>query len=354
MPRVLVTGGAGFVGSNVAIALAREAEVVAFDSLRRRGSELNIPRLRAAGAEFVHGDVRDAADLAAAGPFEVLVECSAEPSVMAGAEGDAAFLVQTNLVGAYNCLELARRREAQLIFLSTSRVYPLDALRSLALREGETRLELEDDQPIEGASANGISERLPLAGTRTLYGATKLAAELLIDEYVAAFGLRGVVNRCGVIAGPWQMGRVDQGVVTLWALHHHFGVPLSYIGFGGKQVRDILHIADLVDLLRDQLARPDHWAGLTVNVGGGARCSASLLELTELCRELSGNEIPIENVDETRAGDVPLYISDCGLLYSQTDWRPSKDLRSVLDDTLRWIVNEERIVAPALGFAPKM
>ena len=116
-----------------------------------------------------------------------------------------------------------------------------------------------------------------------------------------------VIDRCGVIAGPWQMGKVDQGVFTHWMLAHHFGNPLSYIGFGGegKQVRDLLHVEDLVDLVERQLLDPAAWDGRTVNVGGGRECSLSLRETTEICRRLTGNEVPIEPVAETRAGDVP-------------------------------------------------
>ena len=103
------------------------------------------------------------------------------------------------------------------------------------------------------------------------------------------------MNRCGVIAGPWQMGKVDQGVFTYWLLAHHFGRPLEYFGFGGagKQVRDLLHVADLVDLLDEQLCEPERWDGVTVNVGGGRECSLSLRETTELCRELTGREVEV-------------------------------------------------------------
>ena len=176
--RVLITGGAGFVGANLAIALAGrhpDWALVALDNLHRRGSELNLPRLEAAGVEFVRGDVRERAAL----------ECSAEPSALVGMTGDTDYPFETNLVGAYNCLELARRDGAQIVFLSTSRVYPYPALNRLALERTETRFELAPAQEIEGVSEAGIAESFPLAGPRTLYGATKLAAELLVTESAA-------------------------------------------------------------------------------------------------------------------------------------------------------------------------
>jgi CDP-paratose 2-epimerase len=351
--KILVTGGAGFVGANVALGLAKrhaDWQVTAFDNLRRRGAELNLPRLKAAGVRFVHGDVREPGDLAAVGEVDALVECSAEPSVLAGFGPDTDYVVRTNLLGGYHCLELARRTSAQLVFLSTSRVYPIEPLNGLAYHEGETRFELEEDQPYPGVSPQGVTERFPLDGARTLYGSTKLAAELLIEEYAAAFGLRAVVDRCGVIAGPWQMGKVDQGVFTHWMLSHYFDLELSYIGYGGggKQVRDLLAVDDLVDLLEEQVVDPERWAGFVGNVGGGREYSLSLLETTELCRELTGKTVKIGSVKETRPGDIPVYLSDCGLLYGHTQWRPRRTSRDILETILAWITKNERAVRAAL------
>jgi CDP-paratose 2-epimerase len=228
-------------------------------------------------------------------------------------------------------------------------VYPVAALNRLKLTEAETRFELAPDQGQPGVSEAGISETFPLDGARTLYGTTKLAGELLAAEYADAFGLRTVIDRCGVIAGPWQMGTVDQGVFTHWVLSHHFGRPLQYIGYGGegKQVRDLLSVADLVELIEDQLQRPEEWMGFNGNVGGGRGCSLSLLEATELCRELTGNVVPIEGTSEARPGDVPFYISDCGRLFDRTDWRPSRAPREILADIHAWVEENE----PALGAA---
>lgn len=351
--RVLITGGGGFVGANLAAGLAQrhpDWDIVALDNLSRRGGELNLPRLREAGVAFLHGDVRELQDLLRVGEVDAMVECSAEPSVLAGLDGSPDYLVKSNLFGAYNCLELVRRSGAQIVFLSTSRVYPVAALSSLERIETETRFELSPSQPVTGASEEGISEDFPLHGARTLYGTTKLAAELLIEEYRAAYGVRATINRCGVIAGPWQMGKVDQGVFTFWMLAHHFQRDLQYIGFGGagKQVRDLLHVEDLTELIDVQLGDPAGWDGTVLNVGGGRDCSLSLRETTALCAEITGNQVIVGSDRTDRPGDVPIYISDCHRLYAREDWRPRRGPREILADIHDWIQGNEAKLLRAL------
>jgi CDP-paratose 2-epimerase len=182
--RVLVTGGAGFVGANLALVLKRdhsEWSVVALDNLRRRGSELAVERLRVGGVAFQHGDIRCPEDLEAVGAIDMLIECSAEPSVHAGYGENPRYVIETNLTGTVNCLEHLRRTGGDLIFLSTSRVYPIAGLRALPLEQRDKRLVLRPGSRGPGWSEFGINESFPLSGNRSLYGATKLAAELLID-----------------------------------------------------------------------------------------------------------------------------------------------------------------------------
>ena len=179
-----------------------------------------------------------------------------------------------------------------------------------------------------------------------MYGASKLAAELLLTEY----GIPWVINRCGVIAGPWQMGKVDQGVFAHWVLSHHLERPLRYIGYdgSGKQVRDLLHVDDLVDLIDRQLVEPRHWAGQVLNVGGGREGSLSLAEATTLCQEVTGKEVPVTPVAEQRPGDVRCYLSDCSRLFAHTDWRPSRGPAEVLRDISQWVSEHESIVRETL------
>ncbi len=350
---VLITGGAGFVGSNIAIALAERyagADVVVFDNLRRRGSALNLDRLASSGVRFVHGDIRCTEDLAALPPVDLVIDCAAEPSVLAGVDGGADYVVRANLLGTANTLEFARRHGAAFLFLSTSRVYPIAALEALPYRETETRFEWGDLAGVPGVSARGVAENFGLDGARSLYGASKLASELLIAEYVHLYGMRALVNRCGILTGPWQMGKTDQGVVALWVARHAFGGTLSYIGFGGtgKQVRDMLHIDDLVAAVVREIETPEIWDGRVYNVGGGPQVSASLLELTDICRETTGNLIPIGSRPETSSVDVRVYLTDAMRIESDLGWRPQRTVEDIVADTYEWLLEHSESLEAVL------
>lgn len=341
-----IAGGAGFVGASLAHRYRQhypDRRIVAFDNLSRRGSELNLARFRAHDIEFVHGDVRFPGDLESlTGTFDLFIDAAAEPSVHATA-------IDTNLQGTLNCLEWARRRAGALLFLSTSRAYSLPALRSIPLREEATRLSLDTAATLPpGLSADGISETFSTSGHRSLYGATKLASELFVQEYCAAYGLKAVINRCGVIAGPGQWGRVEQGVYTLWVARHYFGLELSYTGFGGrgKQVRDLLHPDDLFALLEAQVACPAAWTGEVFNAGGGLASATSLVEYTQLCREATGRSPAIGSIPETQPTDIPYYVSDNAKARAAFGWTPQKTAQNIVADICTWLVENGDLVRP--------
>ncbi|GAB3885310.1 NAD-dependent epimerase/dehydratase family protein [Spirosoma agri] len=351
--KILITGGAGFVGASIAIALKKnypDYQIFALDNLKRRGSELSLSRLRAAGIEFVHGDIRSKEDFDSIPAVDTVIEASAEPSVLAGLDGTPDYLINTNLFGTVNCLNFALKHKANFIFLSTSRVYPIKTIETLNFEEAETRFVLTDAQPVPGVSSRGIAENFPLDGARSLYGTTKLASELIIQEYNEFYGLKTVINRCGVITGPWQMGKVDQGVMVLWIAKHYFEQQLAYIGYGGtgKQTRDMLHIDDLYRLIDWELHNLDKVNGEILNAGGGVESSASLQELTKICQEVTGKTIPIKEVAENRAADIRLYITDNTNVTNLTGWKPQLGVREIVTDIHNWLNENRAALEPIL------
>jgi CDP-paratose 2-epimerase len=350
---VLITGGAGFIGSSVAIALKKSVpgiRVTAFDNLHRRGSEFNVRRLADAGVGFVHGDVRLSEDLRRLPPPELVIECSAEPSAVAGYGASPEYVINTNVNGCFQCLELARRSKSDFIFLSTSRVYPFGLLNGLDFVEEETRFSLKSGQELPGASELGISEDFPLTGPRSLYGMTKLASELMIQEYGDAYGIRFIINRCGLVTGPWQMGKCDQGVIAYWLAAHYFRRELRYFGFGGsgKQVRDVLHVDDLCGLLLSQMQDFDRYGGSILNVGGGPAGSLSLRELTALCRDITGNSVPVLSSGDERVSDVRIYVTDHRRVTGLDGWGPRRDTAATLSGVYEWIRAAESCIKPIL------
>lgn len=355
MNNILITGGAGFVGSSIGISLKKkypEYHIIAFDNLKRRGSELNLPRLKEYAIDFIHGDIRNIEDFGSL-PFTIdcIIEASAEPSVLAGMDGTPDYLINTNLVGTINCLNFAKRMNADFVFLSTSRVYPIKNIEKIAFTENNSRFEISAGQTQLGVSEKGISENFPLDGFRSLYGSTKLSSELIIQEYQEFYGLNTVINRCGVLTGPWQMGKVDQGVVVLWVARHFWSKELSYFGFGGegKQVRDILHIDDLFDLLDFQIHNMSKVNGQILNVGGGRGISISLKELTEICEKVTGNKITISKVEEDRTADIRIYITDNTKVSDITGWKPKIKVEMIIKEIYEWIKENEEALKPILN-----
>lgn len=340
--RLLITGICGFVGQTLASALRQHLanlEIIGLDNLIRPGSERNRAKLRALEIQFHHGDIRNASDLEALPAADWVIDAAANASVLAGIGAHMASrqLVEHNLGGTLNLLEYCKRHRAGFILLSTSRVYSIAPLAALEmeLAQGAFRPRKEQLWPA-GSSPRGVAERFSTQAPISLYGSTKLASEILAQEYGAAFQLPVWINRCGVLAGGGQLGRADQGIFSFWIHSYAGGRPLKYVGFDGRghQVRDCLHPRDLAPVLARQMAQPAASPELPLNFGGGVANSMSLAQLSEWCASRFGRH-NVTTDPQTRPFDVPWLVLDCHAAGERWNWQPQTKMMDVLDEIAR-------------------
>jgi CDP-paratose 2-epimerase len=324
---------------------------VALDNLVRRGSEANIERLQKHGVEFVHGDVRNAEDFAnlPAG-IEFVIDTSAQPSVVVG-YANPVFDISNNALGVIRVLEYVRERRCPLFFCSTNRVYSADRINALPRNEGATRLEWDATAwrklpPTERSRGfdprYGISEEFSVdGGQHSIYGLSKLMADVACQEYAQAYDLPIIVNRFGVISGSGQFSKTDQGWFVWWAMAHWFGLPLKYIGWKGKQVRDIVFIEDVCRLVDLQMGQISRFRGEVFNAGGGLENSLSLLEATQLFTEAIGRSPTITHEEDPRKADLAFYSTDNRKIERVLGWKPQVSLKDGLKRILDWIRENE-------------
>lgn len=321
------------------------------DNLVRRGSERNLAVLGRHGIGFCHGDVRSPEDLTnLPHGIEFVCDASAQPSVATG-YANPLFDISNNGYGAINVLEYVRARKIPLISWSSNRVYGADRLNALPRRETLTRFEYDSDawckwptdrRPAGFHPVHGISEEFSIdGGQRSIYGFSKLIMDAACQEYAQAYDLPIVVNRFGVLSGPGQFGHTDQGWVVWWAVAHWFQLPLTYLGWQGKQVRDVLFIEDMLELVDGQIARIGEFRGEVFNVGGGARNSVSLREATVLMQDISSRVTPATISEQSRKGDIVLYWTDNRKAKEVLNWAPKIGLREGFTQIFEWIRENE-------------
>jgi CDP-paratose 2-epimerase len=337
--RILISGVCGFVGSTLAEALLDDDsanEIVGFDNFSRAGSHLNLEGLRKRGVKFRYADVRSPSDLDSLPEMEWIIDAAANPSVLAGVDGTTSSrqLVEHNLYGTVNLLELAKRFRAGFILISTSRVYSVKALSEIPVMAVDETFRPQSAAVLPtGASENGIAEDFPVQPPLSLYGASKLASECLALEYGEAFDFPVWINRCGVLAGAGQFGHAEQGIFSYWINAYLRRRPLRYIGFdgAGRQCRDCFHPRDLVSLLKKQFAAGRSAHPRIVNLGGGAQNAMSLAELSRWCAARFG-EHEIASDPKPRPFDVPWLVMDSQLARKTWDWQPAIGLEEILKE----------------------
>lgn len=346
--KAIITGGCGFIGSNTADRLAGLGwEVTVFDNLSRLGAERNLEWLRSRRprVEFIHGDVREPMTLKAAlagRPYDVLIHLAAQVAVTTSVDRPRHDF-ETNALGAFNVLEAVRTLAPDTIVLnaSTNKVYgKLQAAREIEL---PTRYELP-------TLPGGVSEEEPL-DFHSPYGCSKGCADQYVLDYARIYGMRTVSFRQSCIYGPRQFGMEDQGWVAWFAIAHSQHLPVSLYGTG-KQVRDLLHVDDLVDAYLLAVEHIDAVSGSAFNLGGGPGNTLSLLELLELLERLSGRPVP-HRFGDWRPGDQPVYISDIGRARERLGWQPRVSVEDGVTRLWNWIEENAGLFAsPVESVAP--
>ena len=334
--KVLITGGCGFIGSNLAIFLKKKNfDVFSLDNLFRKGCDYNLRKLKKNGIKNFRIDIKDL-PRKKIGTYDIIIDCCAEPSVEASKK-DLDRVMNTNLIGTYNLLKKCIEDKSKIIFLSTSRVYSIEAIKNLI----KTKV-LKTDIKLKTEINENFSTKYP----RSIYGYTKLASEEMIKEFSYLFNLKFIINRLGVIAGPGQMGKVDQGFISLWTWKHLNKKSLKYIGFGGygNQVRDVLHINDLNNLIFKQMKNFNKIYNISVTAGGGKKNLISLKNLTKLCSEITKNKINFEKIDTTSSYDIPYFCSSNSKVSKLYKWKPKLSVFKIVKDTLEWQIKDYKIL----------
>jgi CDP-paratose 2-epimerase len=336
--KLLITGICGFAGSALAMELQKlipEVTLMGLDNLSRPGSELNRQKLRQRGVRLFHGDIRNPSDLETLPPVDWVIDAAANPSVLAGVSGltSSRQLMEHNLGGTLNLLEYCKRHQAGLVMLSTSRVYSLAPLAELPVKvANHAFMPCFEDSGLPGLSPSGVDEQFATQPPISLYGAAKLASEVVILEYGLAFDFPVHINRCGVLAGAGQFGKPDQGIFSFWIHSYRAKKPLKYIGFGGggHQVRDCLHPRDLAILIAAQIRSRGN-CGKIMNVSGGIQNSISLAQLSEWCSNRFGPHQVLAD-SSPRKYDVPWLVLDSRVAGTEWAWTPATKIEAVFEE----------------------
>lgn len=338
--KTLITGGAGFIGTNTADRLLGDGHhVIIVDDLSRRGSEDNLKWLRERHGDFPFHqvDIRNFSSLCTAfkehAPLDTVLHFAAQVAVTTSVE-DPRTDFEINALGTLNVLEAVRESggDPVVLYTSTNKVY--GALPQIQVVEDELRYRYVD-------LAHGVSEQTPL-DLYSPYGCSKGAADQYVRDYQRMYAMRTIVFRNSCIYGPRQFGIEDQGWLAWFVIAAVKGSPITIFG-NGKQVRDLLYIDDLVDAMLLAVERIETTQGQVYNIGGGPENSVSIwLEIEPILSELLGRGIPVTYAD-WRPGDQPIYVSDISKASEDFGWRP----KTTVDDGLRrlfhWVREHEHL-----------
>jgi CDP-paratose 2-epimerase len=344
--KIVITGGAGFIGSNAAeYFLARGHEVLVIDNLSRKGSSENLHRLKdlksGPALRFESIDIRDAEALR--GTFkihddvEAVIHLAGQVAVTTSVTNPREDF-EVNAQGTFNILEALREANLKpiVLFSSTNKVY--GGLHGVSVEEGPKRYSLKD-------LPSGISEETAL-DFHSPYGCSKGSADQYVRDYSRIYGLPTVVFRQSCVYGQNQLGIEDQGWVAWFTIAALFDHPLTVYG-NGKQVRDVLHIDDLLALYETAIEKRKEISGEIFNVGGGPDFTLSLLELLEHLESTFGRKLSTRFAD-WRPGDQPIYVSDIRRIEKTLGWKPRIGPKEGIDKLAAWVKANETLIRRTL------
>jgi len=338
--RVLITGGAGFIGSNaVHRFLQRGAQVTIYDNLSRRGSASNLDWLRAqhgaASFRFIHADLREVDRLAGAvRGQDVIIHYAGQVAVTTSVQNPRGDF-EDNALGTFNVLESARLSGSDpiVLYASTNKVY--GGMAHIGLIETETRYAYRD-------YPHGISESFPL-DFHSPYGCSKGTGDQYVRDYARVYRLRTVVFRQSAIYGPRQFGIEDQGWLAWFIIAAVTGKPITIYG-DGKQVRDVLYVDDLLDAYELAIAKIDRVAGQIFNIGGGVSNTLTIwTETGPLLEKLFGRALPVGRGD-WRPGDQRICVMDIRKAQSTLGWSPATPVVDGVVKLYQWVLDNRRLL----------
>jgi len=345
--KVLVTGGAGFIGSHVAEYYAkRDGEVIALDNLSRaeilgvsqKEALYNWNRLKndSGNVKLIKGDVREFEKVEeAARDVNAIIHTAAQVAVTTSVK-DPSMDLEINIQGTFNVLEAARKSKQSpaIIFCSTNKVYGTN-VNKISIKEDEERYRYEDEKYVDG-----IPENFPIDQCEhSPYGCSKLAADLYVQDYAHTYGLKTGVFRMSCIYGERQFGVEDQGWVAWFTIATLLNKPITIYG-NGKQVRDILHISDLIkayDAFINSNLKHE-----VFNIGGGPKNTLSLLQLLDLLQQLTGKRSKVRFQD-WRPSDQKVYISDTRKAQNKLGWKPTINPKQGIKQLINWISQNKHL-----------
>ena len=335
--KIIVTGGCGFVGSALCLFLSKNlpnSTILSIDNLSKIYSKFNQKILKK------HKIQNKIVDL---GKFNCLksikfksdfiIDCSAEPAVEISKK-NISKVISSNFLSTHNILEKTKIDNSKLIFISSSRVYPIKNSYEKFKKFKKNKKHLP------------YSETEDFTRQKTIYGFTKYSSEKLIEEYNYSCNLKYIINRCGLISGPGQYGKVEQGLVSLWLWRHMNKLSLKYLGYNGKgeQIRDVLFIDDLCELILKQIKSYHIFQNNLFCIGGGLKNSINLKNLTRICEKLTNNKVKITNNMSTSIYDIPYYVTSLQKIKKFTKWEPKISLNEGMEITYNWMKKNQTII----------